>query len=332
LLVEVAASLLEHSDLAPELDRIAAEAAPALQVEEATITLGDATPAAEGERQPLFAEGRRVGTIVLKGARPGGAAARRRLLPALASLLGVAIDRERLADEALEAEALRRSDTVKTAVLRSVSHDLRSPLMAILTSASALARRDLDLDQEDRRELVATILGEADRLDRVIGNLLDLSRLEAGAAHPEPDVWPVDELVTQAIGELGEAGGRIQVELPEEPLAVRVDAQQIERVLVNLLENALKYSPEPEPVRVQLTDTADRVVVRVVDHGPGVSLDDRQRIFEPFQRGGDSARGAGLGLAIARGFADANDARLWAESRPGQGATFVLALPAAGEP
>ncbi len=331
LLAEIAASLLEHPDLAPELDRIAAEAAEALQVEQATISVGDTAPTAEGERQPLFADGRRVGTIVLKGPRHSGAAARRRLLPALASLLGVAIDRERLADEALEAEALRRSDAVKTAVLRSVSHDLRSPLMAILTSASALARTDLDLDLDDRRELVATILGEADRLDRVIGNLLDLSRLEAGAAQPEPDVWPVDELVAQAIGQLGEAGGRIEVELPDEPLAVRVDAQQIERVLVNLFENALKYSPEPEPVRVQLAETANRVLVRVVDHGPGVASGDRERIFEPFQRGGDSARGAGLGLAIARGFAEANDARVWAESRPGQGATFVLALPSAGE-
>ena len=331
LLAEIAASLLEQGDLAPELDRIAAEAAQALQVEQATIMVGDVTATAPGVRQPLFADGRRVGTIVLRGPRRGSAAARRRLLPALASLLGVAIDRERLAAEALEAETLRRSDAAKTAVLRSVSHDLRSPLMAILTSASALVRSDLDLDRDDQRELVATILGEADRLDRVIGNLLDLSRLEAGAAQPERDVWPVDELVAQAIGQVGEAGGRIQVELPEEPLAVRVDAQQIERVLVNLFENALKYSPEQEPVRVQLSETANRVLVRVVDHGPGVSSDDRERIFEPFQRGGDGARGAGLGLAIARGFAEANDARVWAESRPAQGATFVLALPAAGE-
>jgi len=288
-------------------------------------------PTAEGEQQPLLADGRRVGTIVLKGPRQSGAAARRRLLPALASLLGVAIDRERLADEALEAETLRRSDAVKTAVLRAVSHDLRSPLMAILTSASALARNDLNLDEADRRELVATILDEADRLDRVISNLLDLSRLEAGAAQPEPDLWPVDELVAQAIRQLGEAGSRIQVELPEESLAVRVDAQQIERVLVNLFENALKYSPEPEPVRVQLAETATRVLVRVVDHGPGLAAADRERIFEPFQRGEDGVRGAGLGLAIARGFAEANDARVWAESRPGQGATFVVELPAAGE-
>ncbi|HKD32941.1 MAG TPA: ATP-binding protein [Gaiellaceae bacterium] len=325
LLAEIAGSLLERGDVSGELERIASEAAGALEVESASIELGP--QASPGE--PLLAGGRRVGTIRLVNPRRGGAAVRRRLLPALASLLGVAIDRERLADEALEAEALRRSDAAKTAVLRAVSHDLRSPLMAILTSASALGREDLVLDPDDERELLATILGEAHRLNRLIDNLLDLSRLEAGAANPEPDVWPVDDLIAQALDHTGEAGRRIDVELPETPVAVRADPQQIERVLVNLFENALKYSPEGEQVRVQVTSTPSRALVRVVDHGPGVRSEDRERIFEPFQRGGTSdGRGAGLGLAIARGFAEANDARVWAESRPGQGATFVLALPA----
>ncbi len=326
LLAEIAASLLERGELTRDLDRIAADAARALQVERATIVVGAGGPAGPGERHPLTAGGRRVGTITLDGARQGTAAARRRLLPALASLLGVAIDRERLAAEALEAEALRRSDTIKTAVLRAVSHDLRSPLMAILTSASALARTDLELDRDDTRELVRTILGEADRLDRVIGNLLDLSRLEAGAAQPQPEVWPVDDLIGQALAQLTD-DEPIEVELPQEPPTVRVDAQQIERVLVNLLENALKYSPADERVRVQVLETANRVLVRVIDHGPGIASEDRERIFEPFQRGTDERRGAGLGLAIARGFAEANEASVWVESRPGQGTTFVLALP-----
>src|SRR6266851_3633277 len=206
LLAQIATSLVEHGGVTAELERIAAEAAGALQVEQARIELGpEGTEAAEA--QPLVVGDRRVGTIYLEGRRQGSEAARRRLLPALASLLGVAIDRERLAGEALEAEALRRSDTIKTAVLRAVSHDLRSPLMAILTSAGALARRDLD--QTDRRELVETILGEAERLDRLVGNLLDLSRLQAGAAHPEPELWTIDDLVVQALGELGTAADRI---------------------------------------------------------------------------------------------------------------------------
>jgi two-component system, OmpR family, sensor histidine kinase KdpD len=327
LLAEIAGSLLERGELTPELDRIGAEAARALQVERATIFVGEEVPrGTSGDRHPLLAGGRRVGTIVLEGPRRGSAAARRRLLPALASLLGVAIDRERLAAEALEAETLRRSDAMKTAVLRAVSHDLRSPLMAILTSASALDRSDLELRTADVNELVSTILTEAERLDRVISNLLDLSRLEAGAAQPQPEVWPVDDLIGQALAEL-DGGERIEVELPAEPPAARVDAQQIQRALVNLLENALRYSPADEPVHVQVVETPSRVLVRVVDHGPGVASRDRERIFEPFQRGSADRRGAGLGLAITRGFAEANDARVWAESRPGQGATFVLALP-----
>jgi two-component system sensor histidine kinase KdpD len=202
--------------------------------------------------------------------------------------------------------------------------------MAILTSSSALAREDLDLGREDRRELATTILGEAGRLDRLVANLLDLSRLQAGAAEPEPNVWPVDDLVVQALDEVGAPGERVEVAFPEESPAVRADAHQIARVLANLLENALKYSSPEEPVHVQVTATLSEVLVRVVDHGPGIDRADRERIFEPFQRASDGVvRGAGLGLAIARGFAEANGGRVWAESRAGQGATFVLALPVA---
>src|SRR5262245_34713199 len=330
LLAEIATSLLRGRELSRELDRIELETAKALHVERAHIELGDrgAPPQDIGERLPLSVEGRRVGTILLERPGQGSAAARRRLLPALASLLGVAIDRERLAREALEAEALRRSDAAKTAVLRAVSHDLRSPLMAILTAASALAREDLELGPEDRAELATTILGEAGRLDRLVANLLDLSRLQAGAAQPEAEIWPVDDLVVQALDELGEAGGRVLVSFPDESPTVRADANQIERALANLIDNALKYSSPSEPVHVQVTSTPADVLVRVVDRGPGISPRDRERLFDAFQRGTNGrVRGAGLGLAIARGFAEANGGRVWAESRESQGATFVLALP-----
>jgi two-component system sensor histidine kinase KdpD len=250
---------------------------------------------------------------------------------ALQALRELTEERERLAAEALEAEALRRSDAMKTAVLRAVSHDLRSPLMAILTSAGALAHDELALAQEDRRELVETILGEAERLDRVVSNLLDLSRLQAGAAAPEPGDWPVDDLVLQALDGI-EAGSRVEVVLPEDDLPqVHADIHQAERVVANLVENALRYSPADEPVRVQVRQTGSEVLVRVVDHGPGIPSGEADRIFEPFQRGSlrTSTRGAGLGLAIARGFAEANGGRVWVESHQGQGATFVLALPLA---
>ena len=183
LVAEIATSLVERPDVRNELDRIAEDAANALQVDAARIELADSSGGGENG-YPLEAGGRRVGTIYLEQPQAGTAASRRHLLPALASLLGIAIDRERLAGEALEAEALRRSDAMKTAVLRAVSHDLRTPLMAILTAASALSRADLELGREDRAELSGTILAEAERLDRLVGNLLDLSRLQAGSAQP----------------------------------------------------------------------------------------------------------------------------------------------------
>jgi two-component system sensor histidine kinase KdpD len=331
LLAEIATSLLERGEVSGELEWIAEQAARALQVERARIELGeDERHGPDTEAYPLRAGGRRVGTIYLERPKRATAAARRRLLPALASLLAVAIDRERLAREAVEAEALRRSDAIKTALLRAVSHDLRTPLMGILTAASSLARGDLALDEADRSELLATVLGEARRLDRIVDNLLDLSRLQAGAARPEPSVAAVDDLLVQALDELGAAGARVEVSLAAESPAVRVDPHQLERVLANLLENAVKYSPDSEPVRVQVQAVGSEVRIRVVDHGPGVAPEELERIFEPFHRGArgaGEAGGAGLGLAIARGFAEANGGRVWAESRAGQGATFVLALP-----
>ena len=312
LLARIATSLLERGSVGDELERIAAESAEALQAAHVRIDLE--TPGVE---------------IGLEGERRAGAGARRRLLPALRSLLRVAVDRERLAGEAFEAEALRRSDAMKTALLRAVSHDLRSPLMAILTSAGALAHGELSLDRGDRRELTETILAEAERLDRLVGNLLELSRLQAGAASPEPGEWAADDLVLQAVDAVATAASRVEVSLPDESPFVRVDLHQVERALANLLENALRYSPASEAVQVQVRTTEAEVLVRVVDRGAGIAAGEERRIFEPFQRGsrtGDT-RGAGLGLAIARGFAEANGGRLWAESHVGQGTTFILALP-----
>jgi len=327
LLARVAAALLEHGEVSGHLERITAEA---LGAGKAQILLGTG-PAhgIDGECHPLAVGGRQVGTIVLRQLPRRGAAARRRVLPALASLLGVAIDRERLAREALEAETLRRSDAVKTAILQAVSHDLRTPLMVILTSAGALARRGMALDDCDRADLLSTVLEEAGRLDCLVGNLLDLSRLQAGAAEPQADVVAVDDLVVAALDQLADQAGRVRPSFPWDPPAVRVDPHQMERVLVNLVENALKYSLASEPVFVRVTATCSETLIRVIDHGPGVAPAESQRIFAAFQRGpgSGSVRGAGLGLAIAEGFAEANGGRIWLESHEGQGATFVLALP-----
>jgi two-component system sensor histidine kinase KdpD len=230
---------------------------------------------------------------------------------------------------AVEAEALRRSDTVKTAVLHAVSHDLRSPLTAIRAASEGLESGSLHLDERDRTELLETIRIETARLERLVSNLLDLSRLEAGAARPQPELWPVDELVSRALEAVGPEASRITVLNAGEAPPARVDAAQLERALVNVLENALRLSSPADPVEVSVQSRGPEIQIRVSDRGPGLDRDDLERIFEPFEHGGSGPRGTGLGLAIARGFAEANGCRLWAEARPGSGATFVLALPAA---
>jgi len=239
----------------------------------------------------------------------------------------------RLARQAVEAETLRQSDAVKTAVLRAVSHDLRSPLTAIRAASDGLENRALTLDSSDREALWETIRIEVHRLERLVENLLDLSRLDAGPAVRRPEVWTVDIVLARALEQLGVEADRVTVSLEEPaPLPIRVDATQIERVLVNLLENALKFSSPTDPVSVSASRSTDRVLVRVRDRGPGIAAADRGRIFEPFERGSGEGRGSGLGLAIARGFAEANGGVIRVESSIEQGgSTFVLDLPAAAE-
>jgi len=332
LLAKVAASLLERSDVTAQLDPIAGEVASTLGVRRARIALEPDAAAGSGEAaEPLVAGDRRVGTLFL----PAGerqTAGRRRVVPALASLLAVAIDRERLAGEAYDAEALRRSDAVKTAVIQAVSHDLRTPLATIETALGSLRDGSLVLSDDDRTELLDAIAVELERLKRLVENLLDLSRLQAGAAEPVPELWTAEQLVGDALEEVPDAD-RVQVVLDEGLPVVRVDGVQIQRVLVNLLENALKYSAAPEPVQLRANRAPREVVIRVTNRGRGIPQTELARIFEPFQRvAGERTGGAGLGLAIAKGFTEANRGRIWAESRPGQGATFVLVLPAVESP
>ena len=224
--------------------------------------------------------------------------------------------------------SLEREDIAKTAVLRSVSHDLRSPITAILTASEVASG---DVSDAERNELLDSIRAQAERLDRLVANLLDLSRLQADAVHADPAPCAIDDIVVQALREMGGRAERVEVSLPDHSPVARVDAVQVERALVNLIENALEYSPAQEPVRLQVLSHGTHGLVRVIDHGPGVASDEAERIFEPFHRGrsAGSVRGAGLGLAIARGFAEASGGRVWVESRGGQGATFTLELPLA---
>ncbi|HMI29237.1 MAG TPA: ATP-binding protein [Gaiellaceae bacterium] len=229
----------------------------------------------------------------------------------------------RRAREVRETETLRRSDAVKTAVLRSVSHDLRSPITAIMTATDVLEDSGEALTAAEREELHSAIRLQIQRLDRFVGNLLDVSRLEAGAARPVPELWTVDGLIARALEAVGPDNARIEVTVPDESPPVSVDAAQLEHALVNLLENALKFSSVTDRVELVAETTSDEVVLRITDHGPGIPHDEQESIFEPFH-----GRGSGLGLAIARGFVQLNGGRLWIESEPGSGTMFALAFPA----
>jgi two-component system sensor histidine kinase KdpD len=329
LLADIAVELLRGSRLDDELERVEQRTAALLGVSSARIVLGERPSVHSREApHPLSVDSRQVGTVFTPEREEPALQVQRRLLPALASLLAIAHEREQLASEALEAEALRRSDTIKTAVIQAVSHDLRTPLATIEQALDGLQSGELSLTEEDRSGLLETIRAEHARLKRLVENLLDLSRLQAGAAVASPELWTADELVAQALDDLG-GSERVHVSARPDLPPVRVDAPQIQRVLANLLENALRFSPPEEPVHVRVSATRKELIVRVTDHGPGIPEPDREHIFQPFHRvaGERDRRGAGLGLAIARGFADANGGRLWLESRAGQGASFVLALP-----
>ena len=328
----VSAMLVEPGFLQDKVGEIGSLVARVLGTERARIEPGSLRrPQGDEVAHALEAGERRVGQLVVSSGADPDPAVLERLLPALASLLASAVDRERLALKAVEAESLRRSDAVKTTILRTLGHDLRSPLTAISVAGEVL--EDGQLPAAERAELVASIRQEAARLGRLVSNLLDLSRLEAGAATPRPELWTVDGLVARALGALGSGSARVRVSLPDDSTALRVDPMQIERALVNLLENALESSSASDPVEVTSSRAGDEVVLRVADHGPGLDPRDVERIFEPFERGGGPPKqGTGLGLAIAKGFVEANGGRLWAEQAEGRGAVLALALPVVDVP
>ncbi|MEG3629970.1 sensor histidine kinase KdpD [Streptomyces poriticola] len=256
----------------------------------------------------------------------------RRVLAAFAAQAAVVLDRRRLREEADRARALAEGNRIRTALLAAVSHDLRTPLAGIKASVTSLRSDDVAWSEEDRAELLEGIEEGADRLDHLVGNLLDMSRLQTGTVTPLIREIDVDEVVPVALGGVPEAG--VELDVPESLPMVAVDPGLLERSVANLVENAVKYSPADRPVLVAASTHADRVEVRIVDRGPGVPDEAKDRIFEPFQRYGDAPRGSGvgLGLAVARGFAEAMGGTLDAEDTPGGGLTMVLTLRAAGAP
>ncbi|MEU5542507.1 sensor histidine kinase KdpD [Streptomyces sioyaensis] len=253
----------------------------------------------------------------------------RRVLAAFAAQAAVVLDRQRLVGEAERARELAEGNRIRTALLAAVSHDLRTPLASIKASVTSLRSDDVAWSQEDEAELLAGIEAGADRLDHLVGNLLDMSRLQTGTVTPLIRDLDLDEVVPMALGGVPE--GSVTLDIPEELPIVAVDPGLLERAVANLVENAVKYSPDGTAVLVSASALGDRVELRIADRGPGVPDSAKDRIFEPFQRYGDAPRGAGvgLGLAVARGFAEAMGGTLAAEDTPGGGMTMVLTLRAA---
>ena len=240
---------------------------------------------------------------------------------ALAQLAALSRERDRMQEEMVEAEALRRSDELKTALLRSISHDLRTPLTSIIASGAALG--SATPTAEERAELSAAIVAEGGRLSRLVENLLDMSRLEAGKAEPHREQVDLAE-VLEGAREANADSGLVQLALDRDLPAVDADAAQLERAFANLIENAVRHGGGG-PVTVTSRLTGGKIAVRVVDQGPGIPESEWERIFEPFQRVASGAGGgSGLGLAIAKGFIEANGGEIAVESLPGQGSSFVV--------
>ena len=238
-----------------------------------------------------------------------------------------ALDRARLRTQAAQAEALAEGNRMRTALLAAVSHDLRTPLASIKASVSSLRQTDVHWTEEDEADLLANIEQNADRLDALVGNLLDMSRLQTGSLAPFLRAIAVDEVAPVALRGL-DGGDALQIVVPDDLPLVRADPGLLERVLANLFSNALRHSPPDSPPALLAREDGDRVVLEVVDHGAGVPGDLKEQIFEPFLRLEERSPGVGLGLAVAKGFAEAMGGTIAAVDTAGGGLTMRVTLPA----
>jgi two-component system sensor histidine kinase KdpD len=283
---------------------------------------------------PIVSANERIGTLrVLPRAgatelEPGD----ERLLAIAAAQLGLTIERARFRKEATEAEVLRRADDLKTELLHAVSHELRTPLASILASAGSLRQRDVDWTDRERDEFAGAIQDEAVRLDRVVGNLLDLSRIENGTLVPHKAWHDVGALVEDVAGRMRPvtAGHPVSVDVPEDLPPVELDYVEIQQVLSNLVENAAKFSPAGSEIGISVARENGDVRFEVRDHGPGIAAGESDRIFEPFvrlARAGQGPRGVGLGLAIAKRLVEAHAGTIWIDRSVGDGTRIVFRLP-----
>jgi two-component system sensor histidine kinase KdpD len=261
------------------------------------------------------------------------AAADQRVVEAFAAQAATALRQERLAEQAATAEPLAEVDRVRTALLQAVSHDLRTPLTSAKAAIGSLRSPDVDFAEADRKELLAAADESLDKLTRLVDNLLDMSRLQAGALGIAILPTSVAEVTALALRDLGASGIGVRMLVPDDLPEVSADPALLERILSNLLANAVRFSPRGSPTLITASEYDERVEIRVVDHGPGIPAADRENAFQPFQRRGDrdNATGVGLGLALSRGLAEAMGGGLEPQNTPGGGLTMVVSLPIATE-
>jgi two-component system, OmpR family, sensor histidine kinase KdpD len=326
----LARELLAGEDTRAALRSTAHRVSEALATPSAAIELG-AVQVPGRLAEPLrSSDGEQLATLLLPPELPSETVEhlRAHVVPSLQALVAIALHRDAVQAEAVETAALRRSDDLKTALLRSVSHDLRSPVTAILTAGHAL--RMESLSEQDRVELSAAVVEEGERLSTLIDKLLDLSRLQSGRAQSQPDWISVEEVLLAVRDALPIPNSDVRLSITGEIPPVRADATQLQQVFSNLLENAWRYS-SGRPVSVRVRSAGGQVIVRIVDQGPGIPPAEQERIFEPFYRGapagGSEWKGSGLGLAIAKGFVEANGGTISVDSLPGQGTSFMVGLP-----
>jgi len=245
------------------------------------------------------------------------------------------IERARLRDEGMQIELLQRTDALRAALLSSISHDLRTPLSSIKAAASSLLQEDVSWDEEARRSFAGAIEHEADRLNRLVENLLDMSRIEGGALKPEKEWYPVEELIHDVLGHMQPLlqGRTVETDLPENLPPVELDYLQIDQVLTNLIENAIRYTSTSSPIEVSAHLKDNEIVICVADRGPGIPPADRERVFDKFyrvlgsQRVAGHSTGSGLGLAVCKGLVEAHGGHIRVENREGGGALFCFTLP-----
>ena len=329
LATEMARTLLAGADLGDSLAVTAQRIASAIGASSAAIELG---VIAGDDRRSSFAlrEGDRViGTLVLPAAFAADDRDRivERIVPALQSVLAAALHRADLQAEVIETVALRRNDEMKTALLRAVSHDLRTPLTAILSAAATLDPQRPEAEQVG--EVRDVVLQSATRLAALVEKLLDLSRLESGAANQLVGAYSLEEVIGEAVEHVASDPRLVRLSIDDDLPLLEGDSSQLERAFANLIENAVRYSAG-KPVSVRARLVSGRVRVRIVDQGPGIRPGELERIFMPFYRSPGqppSHQGSGLGLAIAKGFIEVNGGRISVESLPGQGTSFIVEFP-----